>query len=171
VGGGPLELLCGDPLYYGRWILMVGAGSCLFWLTVNGLSHRRERETEDHYLNHWARAFARLGSCLILFLVPLAGDRLAPIDYMGIATAIFCLNVIMGLENKHITKKIQKKVEKLQSTQSLPGHMSMHRPAVRNYSGLDADQRKLMRDAGLTQSELVHVVKATGGTLSEMGKF
>jgi hypothetical protein len=92
---------------------------------------------------------------------------------MGIATAIFCLNVIVGLENKHITKKIQKKVEKLQSTPALPGYMSMHmhRPAVRNYSGLDANQRKLMHDAGLTRSELVHVVKATGGTFSEMGKF
>ena len=82
-------------------------------------------------------------------------------------------NVLVGLENKHAVKKLHSRMQVKPSKPSLPPHMRQyaHRAPMRHYSGLDEQERKLMQDAGVSRSELLHVVKATGGALEQLNRF
>ncbi len=61
----------GDPFYYGRWLLCIGAGATLLFVSFNGLMH--EWDGELAHIKLPARTAIRASCVVVMCLVPLAG--------------------------------------------------------------------------------------------------
>lgn len=60
-----------DPFYFGRWLLCVGAGATLFFVTLNGLMHQWNDDKANIKLP--VRVAIRACCVIAMCVVPLAG--------------------------------------------------------------------------------------------------
>jgi low temperature requirement protein LtrA len=109
----PFVDLCNvDPFSYGRWILCVGAGASLFFITINGAMHKRsEARKGDGYIQKFSLKIAvRLIAVITLCLVSLSGSLISPLGYLGICCAMYCALVVIGLVHRRTLKKVGDKI-------------------------------------------------------------
>ncbi len=95
-----------DPFLYGRWILCVGAAASLLFISLNGAMHKRNGSGKIFSF----KAIIRVVAVVVLGLIPLAGDTMSPLAYLGVCCGIYCAIVAVGLAHRKMLVKVGEKM-------------------------------------------------------------